>query len=141
MSTASYLKPDGSDFDRFLYATVGEDRNGQDVTVLSTLARLGLDPWKEASELAMLSRDAAHDRLSSALSKVRDIPALLREHAAVAGELTRLLPEASSLRASRITETGEAPWMTISGGRIFAVAMILLILAQIFFLGGSETGE
>lgn len=140
MSTANYLNPDGSDFDRFLYATVGEDRDGHDVTVLSTLARLGLDPWKEASELAMLSRDAAHDRLSSVLSGFRDVPALLLEHMAVARELTRLLPEYSSSNASRTMETLETPWTMISGGKILAIAMILLILAQIFFLGGSETG-
>ena len=30
--------------DPVLYATVGEDRNGNLVTVLSTLARLGLEP-------------------------------------------------------------------------------------------------
>lgn len=141
MSTANYLNPDGSDFDRFLYATVGEDRDGHDVTVLSTLARLGLDPWKEASELAMLSRDAAHDRLSSALSGFRDVPALLLAHAAVARELTRLLPEYSSSHASRTMEASETPWIMISGGKILAIAMILLILAQIFFLGGAGTGE
>lgn len=141
MSTANYLNPDGSDFDRFLYATVGEDRDGHDVTVLSTLARLGLDPWKEASELAMLSRDAAHDRLSSVLSGFRDVPVLLLEHAAIARELTRLLPEYSSSRASQTMEASETPWIMISGGKILAIAMILLILAQIFFLGGAGTGE
>ena len=48
------LHPDGSDFDAFLQAELGEDRNGVAVTVLSALARVGLEPWTEAKELARL---------------------------------------------------------------------------------------
>jgi len=46
MPTVDVLHPDGNDFDPFLFASVGEDRNGANVTVISALARLGLDPWK-----------------------------------------------------------------------------------------------
>jgi hypothetical protein len=41
-------------FEPFLYAPLGEDRRGSSVTVLSMLARLGVDPWSEASELSRL---------------------------------------------------------------------------------------
>jgi hypothetical protein len=49
MAAPNVLNPHPPEFERFLYASVGEDRNGYVVTVLSTLARLGLDPWKETA--------------------------------------------------------------------------------------------
>lgn len=43
-----------SEFNEFLFAVVGEERGGQQLTVLSALARLGLDPWGEAARLSKL---------------------------------------------------------------------------------------
>jgi hypothetical protein len=34
-----------SEFNDFLFAFVGEEKSGLQLTVLSALARLGLDPW------------------------------------------------------------------------------------------------
>lgn len=59
--SASNLK---SDFDTFLFASIGEDGNGMQVSVLSALSRLGLDPWLEAAELARLSGTAAIEKLT-----------------------------------------------------------------------------
>ncbi len=44
MADPNVLNPHPPEFERFLHASVGEDRNGYFVTVLSALARLGLDP-------------------------------------------------------------------------------------------------
>jgi len=33
------------DFDEFLFAPVGEDASGMPLTLLTVLARLGVDPW------------------------------------------------------------------------------------------------
>ena len=92
MTGVDVLHPHGNGFDPFLQAAVGEDRNGQVVTVLSMLARLGLDPWSEASDLASLSRAAAGARLDKLLSGFRDVPALGLDHGAIARSLTDLLP-------------------------------------------------
>jgi hypothetical protein len=43
-----------SEFDDFLYAAIGADRNESPLSVLSALARLNLDPWQEAAELSEL---------------------------------------------------------------------------------------
>jgi hypothetical protein len=59
MADPNVLNPHPPEFERFLYASVGEDRNGYVVTVLSALARLGLDPWAETADLVTLGRDAA----------------------------------------------------------------------------------
>ena len=82
--------PRGKIFDPFPHACVGEDRNGNGVTVVSALARLGFDPWQEASELRELSGDDALTRLSSALSGLEDVPTLFRDYASIARELTKL---------------------------------------------------
>ena len=48
----------GSEFEKFLYAAVGEDHNGMPLTVLSALARVDVDPWEEAAKLMQLPKDA-----------------------------------------------------------------------------------
>ena len=51
------------EFDDFLYAAIGADRNEMPLTVLSALSRLDVDPWEEAAELSELPQDtAARDR-------------------------------------------------------------------------------
>src|SRR5437763_1228706 len=52
------------EFDAFLFASVGEEVDGAPLSVLSVLARLGLDPRDEAMRLARLTREAAADQLA-----------------------------------------------------------------------------
>ena len=51
MTTAPMSVP-GSEFNDFLFAPIGEDKNGMLVSVLSGLARSDVDPWQEAAKLA-----------------------------------------------------------------------------------------
>ena len=51
-------------FDPFLFAAVGEQRNGTLLSVLSALARLDLDPWFEAASLSRLPATPATERLT-----------------------------------------------------------------------------
>jgi hypothetical protein len=48
-----------SNFNNFLFAFVGEENKGADLTVLSALSWLDLDPWAEAARLSGLSKEAA----------------------------------------------------------------------------------
>jgi hypothetical protein len=63
----------GSEFDEFLFAPIGKDRNELLLSVLSALARMDVDPWQEASELARLPREAAIQRRSDLPAAKRDI--------------------------------------------------------------------
>jgi len=54
-----------SEFNEFLYSTVGEEKSGIRLTVLSALARIGLDPWREAARLTDLPREAATQALAA----------------------------------------------------------------------------
>ena len=62
----------GASFNAFLFATVCEGRDEMPVSVISALARLDLDPWTEAAELASMPAVGAAERLSSLLSGVAD---------------------------------------------------------------------
>ncbi|PRY84362.1 hypothetical protein [Donghicola tyrosinivorans] len=141
MTGSNVLNPHPPEFERFLYASVGEDRNGFAVTVLSTLARLGLDPWKETAELVKLGRDDARARLGTLLTCFRDVPALASDHGKVARDLSQLLPEgqtSGSLKRAASTVTGDRPG---TSGAIWAVLAIVFLLFQMFMVDGSGSGE
>lgn len=96
MSASDILQPDGPDYDAFLHAELGEDRNGVSVTVLSALARVGLEPWTEAQELARLAKEDAETRLSAHFDAIADVPALALAGGSRAAKLVSLLPKRAS---------------------------------------------
>jgi len=139
MSEPLVLNPHPPELEPFLYAFVGEDPRGSPVTVLSALARLNLDPWAEAAELAALGREAAATRFGALLSRVRDVPALGQTHGPVGRELARLLPD----RSARPGWAGpaSAKRAPLAPGLVWAIVAVLLLAAQMIFGGGSGTGE
>ncbi len=82
----------GCEFDRFLYATVGDDTNGMPLTVLSALARMDVDPWEEAAKLAQLPPERAVAQLASLLGALRHAPVTDLDRARIAAALVALLP-------------------------------------------------
>ena len=56
MASDAYI---GHAYDDFLFESLGVEENGMDLSVLSALARAGVDPWAEAKRLAALPRQAA----------------------------------------------------------------------------------
>lgn len=60
-----------SRFNEFLFAYVGEERTGLSLTVLSALARLGLDPWEEAARLSEMPEEIATSALAAT---IEDLP-------------------------------------------------------------------
>jgi hypothetical protein len=82
----------GSEFDAFLFALIGEDRNGMPLSVVSVLARRDLDPWHEAASLARLPAETAAGKLAALLRAIPD-PALKQMNlGATAARLIALLP-------------------------------------------------
>jgi hypothetical protein len=82
----------GREFDRFLYASVGDDNNGMPLTVLSALARMDVDPWEEASKLTQLPPESAVTQLASLLGALRNAPVAGQDPARIAAPLIALLP-------------------------------------------------
>ena len=86
----------GSEFDDFLFAPIGEDRNDMPLSVLSALARLDIDPWQEAAELARLPRETATQRLALSIAALPDGASAHLEHGTIAARLIALLPRLAS---------------------------------------------
>ena len=90
--THAALSPDiGREFDPFLFASVGEDRHGQLLSVISVLARSDLDPWLEAVGLARMSQGQATARLCGLIAALPGGPPTGRPVDAIGGELVALL--------------------------------------------------
>jgi hypothetical protein len=88
-------------YESFLSAPVGEDRRGSSVTVLSMLARLGIDPWGEASDLAKLPEAAARQRLEALMARFNDVSTLVSDRNRIVSGLLAFLPsQATSARLS-----------------------------------------
>jgi hypothetical protein len=81
-----------SEFDSFLCAPIGEERNGMLLSVLSALARLDVDPWQEAATLTKMPARDATLRLTSMLSALPSDGATPLTPSAVV-QLISLLPQ------------------------------------------------
>jgi hypothetical protein len=66
-SPATHLSPA---FNDFLYAPIAHDGHGMPLSVLSALARLGVDPWQEPATLAGLPGEAAIQRLTALIAEL-----------------------------------------------------------------------
>jgi hypothetical protein len=81
-----------SGLEPFLFAEVGEQHSGMGLTVLSLLARLGLDPWAEAARWVTLPKSAAISSLAGSIARMPLCPLALAEAQATATRLILLLP-------------------------------------------------
>lgn len=124
----------GCEFDRFLYASVGEGNNGMPLTVLSALARTDVDPWEEASRLTQLPQESAVTQLASLLRTLKNTPVADLDPARIAGPLIALLPRPRD-RAPRILKDlapGARPWHRAAVSTLFTVFVYLtfMLLSQ-----------
>jgi hypothetical protein len=81
-----------SDLNDFLFASVGDQRNGMPLNVVSALTRLDVDPWEEAARLAALPRALAAEALEPMIAR---LPIFRREQSdnlVISQRLVELLP-------------------------------------------------
>lgn len=95
-----------SEFNDFLFAIVGEEKNGTDLTVLSALARRDLDPWEEASRLSKMTKPAATDALATAIHSLPDGNWKTSDARSIAVRLVDHLPGHGSAKPSAGKPTG-----------------------------------
>ncbi|WP_428677542.1 hypothetical protein [Reyranella sp.] len=101
-----------SAYNEFLFGSLGPDASGTEVTVLSALSRLGIDPWQEAARLAALPRGAAAEALAATILRLPDRTAPASEAAESAARLVSLLPEGA---VADIPQTKEARVASLAG--------------------------
>jgi len=98
MALRNVYAPVLPEMDAFLFASVGEEEKGIPLSVLSALARLGLDPRNEAARLSHLTRKAAAGRLGRLLARLPNRPWSPSEIRGIASKLVKLLPVATISR-------------------------------------------
>jgi hypothetical protein len=121
----------GREFDSFLFATIEDERNGPLLSVISALARLEVDPWKEAASLARMPRDQAKLRLTSLLASLpRSVTTGLGPEI-IAARLIALLPQGSVNTVAPATLRQVA---AIPRSRLFVGLGVLAVLLVGYFV-------
>jgi hypothetical protein len=119
--SGSYLTPE---FDDFLFALINEDRDGTPLSVLSLFARLGLDPWEEAANLAQLPHASATKRLISLIASIPGSQMGSSDATAISNRLLAFLPNLNISASEKLGFRGAtAAWLAIW----VLIACILLI--------------
>jgi hypothetical protein len=81
-----------SEFNEFLFASVGHEKTGIELTVLSAFARLDFDPWAEAARLAELPKETATRALAATIALLPEGDWKASDARAIAQRLVRRLP-------------------------------------------------
>ena len=121
-----------TEFDEFLYATIGEENNGMLLSVLSALARLNVDPWDEASRLARLPRESATRFLESVIAGLPSGSSARADPQMHAKRLSALLPDSmttSSYRSDPISPVA----LTVDRRNLVRYVAYYAALAALFF--------
>jgi len=128
--------PLGPEFEPFLYAILGDEQNGMPLTIISALARSGVDPWREAARIARLPKESALEMLA------RMIPDRSGDEAAdFASSLISLLPAARpSLNSPLPGPAGGVPrWSPLIPGLL--ALLIGLAVFALFRTAPPTTGQ
>jgi hypothetical protein len=130
MTRCTSISPLGSEFDSFLFAPIGEDGNGMLLSVVSALARLDVDPWQEADELARLPREAATQRLALLIAALPGGPSTHPGLGKIAGRLIALLPRRAGSNIPPRDTLSSASAVTNSRIFVFVITMAFMLGVQ-----------
>jgi len=90
-----------SEFNGFLFASIGDENNEMPLSVFSALTRLDIDPWQEAARLSKLSRSRASLALAATIARLPEGSWGPAEAAGIAARLVELLPGGSAAAPKR----------------------------------------
>jgi len=81
-----------SDLNDFLFASVGDQRNGMPLNVVSALTRLCVDPWDEAARLSALPKSLAAEALERMIARLPVFQQQQSDNRVTSQRLVELLP-------------------------------------------------
>jgi hypothetical protein len=81
-----------SDLSDFLFASVGDQKNGMPLNVVSALTRLDVDPWEEAARLAALPKALAAEALEPMVARLPIFRRQQSDNLVISQRLVELLP-------------------------------------------------
>ena len=117
-----------SDLQEFLFAPVWEENNGTPLSILSALARLGMDPWGEAARLAEMPRAAAVSALAAILARLPRSEPEVPDYSGISERLVQFLPQGGSRPSSNTYGTDNGNGGTTAGIAIVSSQNIGLIV-------------
>jgi hypothetical protein len=132
MALPRFYAPLRPDLHNFLFAAVGEERNGIPLSMISALAQLDLDPWEEAGRLASLAKQEAVERLTALILRLPDLRRPSSEARQIAVDLIDVLPTHNGGAKPSEEEAPRRKPPTIVPGKAFW--LICLALAAAAFL-------
>lgn len=117
-----------SELNEFLFAAIGTEQNGMTLSVISGLARLGVDPWAEAARLAGLPVPAAVEALARKIAAISD-GSWKSDAVRIAERLVPLLPRGSAApaRAKPAEAAARKPRLRAPGWLIWVLLAALAI--------------
>jgi hypothetical protein len=126
-----------SEYNAFLFASVGEEETGLPLTVQTALIRLGFDPWQEAARLSDLPKAAAVQALAAAMARLPEGDWKASSLPEIAARLVGCLPGRSvpaipSAKAKRPQAKRPGVERTKSGA---AAWLVWIALAAALFVG------
>ncbi len=126
----------GSEFEPFLLATIGEEKNGMPLSVLSALARQDIDPWQEAADLARMPKEAAKRRLATLMAGFATRQLSVPDPGATPSRLIALLPRSAvtAITSGKVVGKIAVPTGTVPQSR----AIIIIILINLLLLSGVQ---
>ena len=135
---SAFLSP--SELDDFLFAPVIDDANGMTVSVLSMLARAGVDPRGKAAELARLTLGKATEALTPFVREsLRGL--VSRDNTeTIAARLAALLPRGTnSMSAPSKINTGNTELTQAHSVRIAAILICCLLMSAIWAMASRQS--
>jgi hypothetical protein len=127
-------------FDDFLFARIDEESDATPLSVLSVLARLGVDPWAEAAKLAQLPRLSAAERLAAFIAATPGAPSGYLSAKTVCERLIDLLPSPAGVTITPLPRHGGLT-LTKSWRLIWPVAIAVLLAIQLIAVNRQPAGE
>ncbi len=121
----------GREFDNFLFAAIGDERDGPLLSVVSALARLDVDPWIEAASLAHMPRPLAIGRLTSLLASLPKSSTTGLVPEVIAARLIELLPHAKGFSTPAPAAIRQAAPARRSRMKIGLGILAVLLLAYV----------
>ncbi len=127
-----------SAFNDFLFASVGEEKNGT-LTVLSALTRLGIDPWLEAARLADLPRETGARALAAAIAVLPEGDWKVADLSAIATRLVNRLPSPAA-PAPQPAQGATGRDTKAKPRAVMWLVGIVLLAGVLFSMSHSDTG-
>jgi hypothetical protein len=132
MALRPFFAPLRPELDPFLFAVVGEERNGIPLSTISALTQLGLDPWEEAGRLASLANRDAVERLTELILRLPGARRPLSEAREIAVALIDVLPPPNGV--SRTAEMQRPGARNMVGGTKSFWVICFFVIAAAFLI-------